>query len=94
MLVYHSGRFSLIMHSEQTDSAETQNADILYYPELNVANAVFVFSGPVQLIAYSEKTDETETLISLLDEVDKQLQIMEVRHLMHDDRTLLPLGIS
>lgn len=33
----------------------------------------------VQLIAWSEKTDETETLISLLDEVDEQLQVMEVR---------------
>ncbi|CAM9775071.1 unnamed protein product, partial [Laminaria digitata] len=30
-----------------------------------------------QLIAWSEKTDETETLISLLDEVDQQLQVME-----------------
>eukprot|EP00752_Nemacystus_decipiens_P018748 g16809.t1 len=30
-----------------------------------------------QLIAWSEKTDETETLISLLDEVDEQLQVME-----------------
>lgn len=31
------------------------------------------------MIAWSEKTDETETLISLLDEVDKQLELMEVR---------------
>eukprot|EP00903_Cladosiphon_okamuranus_P005971 g5895.t1 len=30
-----------------------------------------------QLIAWSEKTDEAETLISLLDEVDEQLQVME-----------------
>ncbi|CBJ27024.1 conserved unknown protein [Ectocarpus siliculosus] len=30
-----------------------------------------------QLIAWSEKTAETETLISMLDEVDQQLQVME-----------------
>ncbi|CAM9544046.1 unnamed protein product [Ascophyllum nodosum] len=29
------------------------------------------------LIAWSKKTDETETLISMLDEVDQQLQVME-----------------
>lgn len=31
-----------------------------------------------QLIAWSEKTDETETLISMLDEVDQELRVMEV----------------
>ena len=36
----------------------------------------------IQLIAWSEKTDETETLISLLDEVDEQLQIMEASALV------------
>ncbi|CAM9894186.1 unnamed protein product, partial [Sphacelaria rigidula] len=30
-----------------------------------------------QLIAWSEKTTETETLLSLLEEVDKQLEVME-----------------
>lgn len=38
----------------------------------------FDSDGGEQLIAWSQKTDETENLISLLDEVDKQLEIMEV----------------
>lgn len=39
---------------------------------------VVYFGVFVQLIAWSEKTTETETLLSLLEEVDKQLEVMEV----------------
>lgn len=52
----------------------------LSHCRLNIRSPrAFDSDGGEQLIAWSQKTDETENLISLLDEVDKQLEIMEVR---------------